>query len=311
MSNPQNPHQPGHPQNQPGHPQNPGPQQAPGQPPNHGGQPFQPQYASPYPNAQTGSAPGPTGSGAPQFQPAGYQAAGSAPGYPGGGQMPPGGQGMPYGQKPPKQKKPLYKRWWFWLIIVIVVIGLINAIGGGGGDTEDTGSTNSQGGEAGTAEEKKPEDKAAEDKDSAQKPAEEKKEAPAEYGMGDAVNADGWEITVNKVEDGVSTVGNEYLNTKAQGQFVKVSLSVKNTKNSPELFFEDNIKLGDDKGNTYSSDSEAGLYADEDSILFLEEINPGNTAEGVLVFDVPKDVSPDRLTFEGGIFSDPVEISLK
>ncbi|RAF50003.1 DUF4352 domain-containing protein, partial [Burkholderia multivorans] len=26
---------------------------------------------------------------------------------------------------------------------------------------------------------------------------------------------------------------------------------------------------------------------------------------------VPEDVTPNRLTFEGGIFSDPVEISLK
>ncbi|MCM1014025.1 MULTISPECIES: DUF4352 domain-containing protein [unclassified Brevibacterium] len=296
MSNPQNPQQPG--------PQQPRPQQ-PGQPSHQGhpqaGQPMQPQYVSPYPNVQGGYAP--AGTGPQQSAPHGQPAYAPAFGQP----------GPPNGQKPAKQKKPLLKRWWFWLIVIVVVIMLINAINGGGGDTtEDTGSTTSQeGSEAGSAEENNAEEQPAEENGTEGQPAEDKAAAPAEYGMGDAVAADGWEITVDKVEDGVSTVGSEYLNTKAQGQFVKVSVSVKNTTSEPAFFYEDNIKLGDDKGNAYSSDSEAGLYADEDSILFLEEINPGNTAEGVLVFDVPKDVSPDRLTFAGGIFSDPVEISLK
>ena len=300
MSNPQNPQQPG--SQQPG-PQQPHPQQ-PGPPSHHGhpqaGQPMQPQYASPYPNGQGGYA----HAGAGPQQPAQYGQPAYAPAF--------GQPGSPNGQKPAKQKKPLLKRWWFWLIVIVVVIMLINAINGGGGDTtEDTGSTSSQeGGEAGSAEENNAEEQPAEENNAEEQPAEDKA-APAEYGMGDAVAADGWEITVDKVEDGISTVGTEFLNTQAQGQFVKVSVAVKNTTSEPAFFYEDNIKLGDDKGNAYSSDSEAGLYADEDSILFLEEINPGNTAEGVLVFDVPKDVSPDRLTFEGGIFSDPVEISLK
>lgn len=292
MSNPPDPY-----------PQQSGPQQNSPQPPG-------PQHpAGPQPSGQTQWSPqyaAPQYAGQPQ------------PGQPQPGQPPqwglqppagPGGYpGMHPGQKPPKQKKPLLKRWWFWLLVVLVVIIFFSAISGGGGDsTEDTGSTSSQGGsDGGAAEEQDTGEKPAEDK-----PDKEKAEAAPEYGIGDAVTADGWEITVNKVEDGVSSVGSEYLNTEAQGQFVTVSLSVKNTKSSPEYFFEDNIKLGDDKGNTYSSDSEAGIYADEDSILFLEEINPGNTAEGVLVFDVPEDVTPDRLTFEGGIFSDPVEISLK
>lgn len=212
-------------------------------------------------------------------------------------------RGADYGQKPPKRKKPLLKRWWFWLIVIIVVIAMFSAIGGGGDDaTGETGAATAQD-EAGTGSEDKGEGAPAEEGGA---PAAEK----AAYGIGDAVAADGWEITVDKVEDGVASVGDEFLGTEAQGQFVTVALSVKNTESEPDYFFEDNIKLGDDKGNSYSADSEAGIYVDENSILFLEEINPGNTAKGVLVFDVPKDVSPDRLTFEGGIFSDPVEIAL-
>lgn len=214
---------------------------------------------------------------------------------------------QPYGQKPAKQKKPLLKRWWFWLLAVIVIIVVASAIGGGGDETsaESSSTSSADGQQVGSTEadgasaEEKPEDKKADE------PA-----AEAAHGIGDTVAADDWEITVAKVEDGVSQVGDEFLNAKAQGQFVQIRLSVKNTGSEPNYFFEDDIKLGDDAGNTYSADSEAGIYAAENNILFLEEINPGNTADGVLVFDVPEDADPNKLTFAGGLFSDPVEISL-
>lgn len=288
MSNPQEPQNPGQ-------PQQPGPQQADSQPA--GPQQWAPQYAQsgPHQGGENGTGPGYLTSGS-------FQSTGSAPGYPGTQPGYPGEHprqqgyvGGPYGQKPAKQKKPLLKRWWFWLLVIIVVIAMFSALGGGGEDTTD---------EAGASA---AQDKKASAEDGGDDAAAEK----AEYGIGDAVTADGWEITVNKVEDGVASVGDEFMSAEAQGQFVTVALSVKNTESEPDYFFEDNIKLGDDTGNTYSADSEAGIYVDENSILFLEEINPGNTAEGVLVFDVPEDISPDRLSFEGGIFSDPIEISLK
>ncbi|WP_309132562.1 DUF4352 domain-containing protein [Brevibacterium sp.] len=268
----------------------PGPQQS-------GNYPHNPQQAQPTPGHY-----GPPGQAGPQqgqtqWAPA-YAQAGSGPVAPHyGGQMGQPPMGQP--QKPVKQKKPLLKRWWVWAIIIVLLIVIFANLGGGGGDeTADSAST--------SATEEKGE---AKDAPAAEEPV--KEEAPAEYGMGEAVTADGWEITVNEVEDGVSTIGNEFLNTKAQGQFVTVNLSVKNTGSSAELFWEDNIKLTDEAGNTYSSDSEAGIYAEEESALFLEEINPGNTAEGVLVFDVPKDVAPSTLVLEGGLFSEPVEITLK
>ena len=281
MSKPQEPQNPAQ-------PQQPEPQQ------------WSPQYAHSGP--ATG---GPNGAEAGYLNSGSFPPASSAPGYPGypeEHQRQQGYLGAHPGQKPPKRKKPLLKRWWFWIIVAIVIIALINAISGEGDDVTDTaGASSAQEDKAATADKK---DAGTDKKD-------EEKAEKTSYGIGDAVTADKWEITVNKVDDGVAKVGDEYLGAEAQGQFVTVDLSVKNTKSDPDYFFEDNIKLGDDAGNTYSADSEAGIYVDENSILFLEEINPGNTAKGVLVFDVPKDVSPDRLTFEGGIFSDPVEISLK
>ena len=270
MSHPQNP------QNTPQQPQSPQPQHQ-----------WSPQHQPPH-NAQHQTSPQ-------NFGPQQWGPAQNAPAYGTGGYPQ-----QPYGQKPPKQKKPLLKRWWFWLLVVIVVIAIASALGGGGEDTGTSESGSSDAQQSGESAEKKPAEKEAADK-----AAEE-----ASYGIGDTVAADDWEITVAKVEDGVSQVGDEFLNAQAQGQFVQIELSVKNTGSEPNFFFEDDIKLGDNAGNTYSADSEAGIYAAENNILFLEEINPGNTADGVLVFDVPEDVDPSKLTFAGGLFSDPVEISL-
>jgi hypothetical protein len=290
MSHPQNP------QNSPIPPQPQGDQQPQGAGQPQGSQPqFRiPQYAHPQDPQQW----------APQQHT-------PSPGYPGGyppqnqpyGQNPQFGQDQPYGQKPPKQKKPLLKRWWFWLIVIVVLIAIISSLGGGGDEasSESADSSSAEGQKAGAD---KSDDKSAGKSD-------DKAAAESEHGVGDTVAADDWEITVDKVDDGVSRVGDEYLGAEAQGQFVQISLSVKNTGSEADYFFEDDIKLADDAGNTYSADSEAGIYAAEDNILFLEEINPGNTAKGVLVFDVPEDVDPSRLTFAGGLFSDPVEISLK
>lgn len=314
MSNPNEPHNPGQPQQsgpnadpaQPSQPnQNSGPQQP-------GPQQWAPQYAHSGPNqgGANGAGSGYLNSGSfPQDGSAqGYP--GTQPGYPGEHQRQQGYVNGPYGgpggQKQPKAKKPLLKRWWFWIIAIIVVIAMFNACSGGGDASTDEAGASSQDEKASGADKK---ESGKDKKDEAK--AEEAADKKASNGIGDVVTADGWEITVNKIDDGVAKVGNEYLGAEAQGQFVTVDMSVKNTTSDPDYFFEDNIKLGDDTGNTYSADSEAGIYVDENSILFLEEINPGNTAKGVLVFDVPKDVSPDRLTFEGGIFSDPVEISLK
>ncbi|TNM53294.1 DUF4352 domain-containing protein [Brevibacterium sediminis] len=260
------------PQNTPQQPQSPQPQHQ-----------WSPQHQPPHSNHQQP---------AHNFDPQQWAPAQNAPAYGAGGYPQ-----QPYGQKPPKRKKPLLKRWWFWLLVVIVIIAVASAIGGGGDDTNTAEGGSSDAQQSGESTKKK---------EAADKPAEE-----ASYGIGDTVAADDWEITVAEVEDGVSQVGDEFLNAKAQGQFVQIELSVKNTGSDPNFFFEDDIKLGDESGNTYSADSEAGIYAAENNILFLEEINPGNTAEGVLVFDVPEDADPNKLTFAGGLFSDPVEISLK
>jgi sRNA-binding protein len=137
-------------------------------------------------------------------------------------------------------------------------------------------------------------------KPAAAKPA--KTEAPALPGLGEAVSAGDWTFTVNDLECGLDQVGDDFLTKEAQGQFCLMSLKVKNNGDTAATLMSDNQKLLDKKGREYSSDSEASIYADGASDLWIEEINPGNTAKGVVVFDIPTSVKPAQASLAGGFW---------
>jgi len=68
-------------------------------------------------------------------------------------------------------------------------------------------------------------------------------------------------------------------------------------------------KLLDADGKEYSTDDTAQAVM-EDSNALLNEIDPGNTTEGKLVFDVPEQVGPEFVLFSGGPFDDAVKVEL-
>jgi hypothetical protein len=125
--------------------------------------------------------------------------------------------------------------------------------------------------------------------------------APASAGVGDEVSAGDWSFTVTKIKCGVSRVGSQYLNKKPQGQFCILALSVTNNGNDAGTLSSGNQKLLDKQGRTFSRDSEATIYADPGQNLF-EQINPGNTLKGQIVFDIPKNTKPVQAQLAGGLF---------
>lgn len=48
----------------------------------------------------------------------------------------------------------------------------------------------------------------------------------------------------------------------------------------------------------------------EDNEVFLNEINPGNTVKGVLVFDMPKGTTPASIELHDSMLSGGVTVSL-
>ncbi|MFO7189836.1 MAG: fumarylacetoacetate hydrolase family protein [Pseudomonadota bacterium] len=86
----------------------------------------------------------------------------------------------------------------------------------------------------------------------------------------------------------------EYIRKKEKGQFVLVYVTVRNTGDRARTFDAGNQKLIDTSGREFQADSEAVIAMGEESKSFLEEINPGNGVNGILVFDVPRGVKRER-----------------
>ncbi len=67
--------------------------------------------------------------------------------------------------------------------------------------------------------------------------------------------------------------------------------------------------LRDTAGRTFSADSTAGIYLDK-SNSFLNQINPGNTVQGIVAFDVPVDAVLKTAELHDSAFSSGVTVSL-
>lgn len=121
-----------------------------------------------------------------------------------------------------------------------------------------------------------------------------------------------FEFTVKSIDCGKSVVGpNQYLQKTAQGQFCLLTLDVKNIGDQQQTFSESDQKLLNNAKQQYSADTTATLYNSNNSDAFLAQINPGNTVEGVLVFDIPKDQTPVTAELHDSPFSSGVKVSLQ
>ena len=89
----------------------------------------------------------------------------------------------------------------------------------------------------------------------------------------------------------------------------RVRVDVTNIGDEPQYFFGDNQSVFDANDRKFAADTTAAIYL-EDSSSFIEEINPGNTVKGTLVFDLPKDVDPTRIELHDSAFSGGVVVDL-
>lgn len=128
--------------------------------------------------------------------------------------------------------------------------------------------------------------------------------------IGDTATDGEFSFVVSKMKCGISKLGGDYVNTKAQGQFCTFNVSVTNNGDEANYFFGSNTKLFSADGKEYSNDDAAAIYADSAN-TWMDEINPGNTLEGVLVFDVPEGIALDHLELHENTFSSGVEVSVK
>lgn len=257
-------------------PQNPNP--APGPDP---GQ--QPSYGQPYQGQQYGQPPQPGAPqyGAPQYGTPQY----GAPQY--------GAPPQPYPNPPAKKKKK-----WPWILGSIVVLLIIILAATSGGGSDDTDSTAGSG--ASTATE------AGEQRDSGDANGED-----AAPGLNTPVRDGKFEFVVTGVEPGLTSVGdNPYLTEEAQGQFVIVTMTVKNTSDQPQSFSPTGQKLLDAEDRSFEPDTSAQIALGGSDIPVWDNINPGNAVTVKLVYDMPAGATPASIELHDSMFSGGVTVAL-
>ena len=102
---------------------------------------------------------------------------------------------------------------------------------------------------------------------------------------------------------------NPYMTTTAQGEFVVITLSVRNIGDEPRSYFGTNQKFIDATGREYGASSQADIWMNTND---TGDINPGNSIQVKVAFDVPPGTSTDGAVLElhDSMFSGGVEVQL-
>jgi Domain of unknown function (DUF4352) len=198
--------------------------------------------------------------------------------------------GQPYGAPPPgypAQEPPKKRKKWPWIVGGLVLLSILGCIGvftlviGGTGAALNEMDKNQKG-------------------------------QNAAAGVLGRPTVDGkFEFTVNGMDCGLDKIGSSFLAEDAQGEFCVVSITVKNVADTAETFLDSSQQAVDGKGNTYSVNSGAAIPANGEHSVFLEQINPGNTVRGKLVFDVPEGTKLTAVVLHESSFTAGVKVPLK
>lgn len=185
-------------------------------------------------------------------------------------------------------KKPIYKQWWFWVIIVLVIA----IVGGAGSQTHDTDtqqtSINQQ---ATTNSTQQPEIETTETTETT-KPTEK-----TEYNVGEeAILGDG-AITVTNVE---KSQGSQYDKPQSGKEFVIVSVTIEN-KGQDKLsynpyYFKMQNSQGQQEDVTIST-------VNSDTALSSGELISGGKVSGTLIFEEPTGDTGLALIYNDNLWS--------
>jgi hypothetical protein len=126
-------------------------------------------------------------------------------------------------------------------------------------------------------------------------------------GVGQEVRDGNFSFVIAGIErvDAVADAEFPEIQKTAQGEFVIVKMTVTNVGAEPQTFFASFNTLSD--GSTvYQSDDEAWIYLGNT----LADLNPGDSIDTAVVFDVPKGTDVESIELHDGPFSDGVTVGL-
>lgn len=176
-----------------------------------------------------------------------------------------------------KNKKPIYKRAWFWILAVIVVAGIAT-----GGEEETPTKTGSTEGTGSTQEEVV--------KDT--------------FAIGEEVKLNDNILIVNSVE---KSNGNEWDKPKSGNEFVIVNVTIKNGGTSSITYNPFDFKVQNSNGQITDS---AFTTIDSDTSLESGELASGGEVSGTIAFEQPVGDENLVLIYSASLFSNK-EIKVK
>jgi Domain of unknown function (DUF4352) len=188
---------------------------------------------------------------------------------------------QPQQQAPAPQKKGKGK--WILLILVAVVAIIIITQATGGGDSS---SSSPAGGDSSSA-------------DSAQA-----------AGLNQPVRDGKFEFTVTNMDCSQNTLGTAPVSTQATGTFCLVSVTVANIGDEAQTLDATSQVAFDAQNREYSTDIEAAFYLENGGDALFNQLNPGASVQGVLVFDVPAGTQLTSLELHDSMLSGGVTVKL-
>ena len=171
-----------------------------------------------------------------------------------------------------------------------IAIGIIASAAGGGSKTPSTTNDNAKASASPTAE-----------------------KTATTAKIGQIANDGRFQFTVTGMKCGEPNVSDVsgYITKNAQGQYCLLHINVKNTGDKAQTLDSMSQYVYNSKGQKYSSDDEATIYINPTNGTFLNQINPGNTVKGTVVFDIPKDVKPVTAELHDSALSGGVKVDLR
>lgn len=188
-----------------------------------------------------------------------------------------------------------------WVLGIILILGVIGAMLG-----EDTENQQAEPASSIQTEEVETEtDSESATEQEVEATEEDREEGNNEvYGIGDYVEVGKLAYTVHSVETtNILESDNQFIDpATTDGQFVIVEIEAFNNDSETRMVDSSMFKLIDDQGREFntSTDTDVMMVLDESLNLFLQDINPGISKTGKLVFELPNDVTSYELQVSSG-----------
>jgi len=184
-------------------------------------------------------------------------------------------------QQAPTPKKKGKGKW--ILLIIVAVVAIIIATQAGGGDSSS--QSPASGGDSSS--------------DSAQA-----------VGLNQPARDGKFEFTVTNVDCSQTALGTAPVSTQAAGVFCLVSVNVTNIGDEAQTLDATSQVAYDAQNREYSTDIEAAFYLENGGDTLFNQLNPGTSVDGVLVFDVPAGTQLTTLELHDSMLSGGVSVNL-